>query len=156
MTSAESNIVVHIGVSITEITVTKDGGIVYSQSVRVGREAMDQAIVTHVKRTHGLEIATPTAGQIRASLGGAYALEPRGSMQLTSTVALNSDEIHGALVEPMNALLEAVLLAQSRMPPEVAADVLQNGIVFRGGVPLKDFDLLVHYKTRLPVTTRED
>jgi rod shape-determining protein MreB len=150
ITEPSGNMVVDIGGGTTEVAVISLAGIVYSQSVRVGGDKMDEAIVAYMKIT----------------IGNAYPLETQVSTEvkgrdmvagIPKTVVVNSDEIREALSEPINAIVEAVLLALERTPPELAADIVDKGIVLTGGgALLKNLDVLLREETGLPVMVCDD
>jgi rod shape-determining protein MreB len=141
-------------------------GIVYSQSVRVGGDKMDEAIVAYMKRKYNLAIGEQTAERIKVTIGNAYPPEQQLTMEvkgrdmvagIPKTVVINSDEIREALAEPINAIVESVLLALERTPPELAADIVDKGIVLTGGgALLKNMDVLLREETGLPVMVSDD
>jgi rod shape-determining protein MreB len=154
--------VVHIDEATTEVAVISSGSIVYSQSVRVGSDKMDEAIAAHMKRAHDLTINEQTAGRVRMTIGGAVAFDPRLSMEVNgwnmaadtpSAAVVNSDEIRAALSETMSAVVEAVLIALERTPHELAADIVDKGIVLTGGDLLTNLDVLLREQTGLAVRT---
>jgi rod shape-determining protein MreB len=160
------SMVVDIGGGTTEVAVLSLSGIVYSRSVRVGGDKMDEAIVAYMKRKYNLAIGEQTAERIKMTIGNAYTLEPQSTMEvkgrdmvagIPKTVVVNSDEIREALTEPTNAIVEAVLLALERTPPELAADIVDKGIVLAGGgALLKNLDVLLREETGLPVMVCDD
>src|SRR5258705_10183574 len=166
ITEPSGNMVVDIGGGTTEVAVISLAGIVYSQSVRVGGDKMDEAIVAYMKRKYNLAIGEQTAERIKITIGNAYTLEPQQTMEvkgrdmvagIPKTVVVNSDEIREALTEPTNAIVEAVLLALERTPPELAADIVDKGIVLAGGgALLKNLDVLLREETGLPVMVAEE
>ena len=166
ITEPSGNMVVDIGGGTTEVAVISLAGIVYSQSVRVGGDKMDEAIVAYMKRKYNLAIGEQTAERIKMTIGNAYTLEPQLTMEvkgrdlvagIPKTVVVNSDEIREALTEPTNAIVEAVLLALERTPPELAADIVDKGIVLTGGgALLKNLDVLLREETGLPVMVCDD
>jgi rod shape-determining protein MreB and related proteins len=166
ITEPSGNMVVDIGGGTTEVAVISLAGIVYSQSVRVGGDKMDEAIVAYMKRKYNLAIGEQTAERIKMTIGNAYTLEPQSTMEvkgrdmvagIPKTVVVNSDEIREALTEPTNAIVEAVLLALERTPPELAADIVDKGIVLAGGgALLKNLDVLLREETGLPVMVCDD
>jgi rod shape-determining protein MreB and related proteins len=166
ITEASGNMVVDIGGGTTEVAVISLSGIVYSQSVRVGGDKMDEAIVAYMKRKYNLAIGEQTAERIKVTIGNAYALEEQLSMEVKGrdmvagvpkTVVVNSDEMRDALAEPINAIVDAVLLALERTPPELAADILDKGVVLTGGgALLKNLDVLLREETGLPVMVSDD
>jgi rod shape-determining protein MreB len=166
ITEPSGNMVVDIGGGTTEVAVISLAGIVYSQSVRVGGDKMDEAIVAYMKRKYNLAIGEQTAERIKMTIGNAYALDEQMTMEvkgrdmvagIPKTVVVNSDEIREALAEPINAIVEAVLLALERTPPELAADIVDKGVVLTGGgALLKNMDVLLREETGLPVMVADD
>ncbi len=166
ITEPSGNMVVDIGGGTTEVAVISLAGIVYSQSVRVGGDKMDEAIVAYMKRKYNLAIGEQTAERIKMTIGNAYPLEQQITMEvkgrdmvagIPKTVVVNSDELREALAEPTNAIVEAVLLALERTPPELAADIVDKGVVLTGGgALLKGIDVLLREETGLPVMVSDD
>jgi rod shape-determining protein MreB len=166
ITEASGNMVVDIGGGTTEVAVISLAGIVYSQSVRVGGDKMDEAIVAYMKRKYNLAIGEQTAERIKMTIGNAYPLDEQVTMEVKGrdlvagvpkTVVVNSDEIREALAEPINAIVEAVLLALERTPPELAADIVDKGVVLTGGgALLRNIDVLLREETGLPVMVADD
>jgi rod shape-determining protein MreB len=174
ITEPSGNMVVDIGGGTTEVAVISLAGIVYSQSVRVGGDKMDDAIQAYLKRKYNLAVGEQTAERIKMQIGNAYPglVPPNGGPgeQLTTevkgrdlvagvpkTVVVNSDEVREALMEPLNAIVEAVLLALEKTPPELAADIVDKGIVLTGGgALLKNLDVLLREETGLPVMVSDD
>ncbi len=166
ITEPSGNMVVDIGGGTTEVAVISLAGIVYSQSVRVGGDKMDEAIVAYMKRKYNLAIGEQTAERIKMTIGNAYPLEQQLTMEvkgrdmvagIPKTVVVNSDELRDALAEPTNAIVEAVLLALERTPPELAADIVDKGVVLTGGgALLKGIDVLLREETGLPVMVSDD
>src|SRR6187431_2465860 len=166
ITEPSGNMVVDIGGGTTEVAVISLAGIVYSQSVRVGGDKMDEAIVAYMKRKYNLAIGEQTAERIKVTIGNAYQLEQQMTMEVKGrdmvagvpkTVVVNSEEVREALQEPINAIVEAVLLALERTPPELAADIVDKGIVLTGGgALLKNIDVLLREETGLPVMVSDD
>jgi rod shape-determining protein MreB len=166
ITEPSGNMVVDIGGGTTEVAVISLAGIVYSQSVRVGGDKMDDAILAYMKRKYNLAIGEQTAERIKITIGNAYASEQQTTMEvkgrdmvagIPKTVVVSSDEIRDALAEPINAIVEAVLLALERTPPELAADIVDKGVVLTGGgALLKSLDVLLREETGLPVMVSDD
>ncbi len=166
ITEPSGNMVVDIGGGTTEVAVISLAGIVYSQSVRVGGDKMDDAIVAYMKRKYNLAIGEQSAERIKMTIGNAYPLEQQLTMEvkgrdmvagIPKTVVVNSDEIREALAEPINAIVEAVLVALERTPPELAADIVDKGVVLTGGgALLKNIDVLLRDETGLPVMVADD
>ncbi|MCA9624972.1 MAG: rod shape-determining protein, partial [Myxococcales bacterium] len=150
----------------TEVAVLSLAGIVYSQSVRVGGDKMDEAIMGYMKRKYNLAIGEQTAERIKITVGNAYPLDKQLTMEvkgrdmiagIPKTVVVNSDEIRDALSEPLNAIVDAVLSALERTPPELAADISDKGIVLTGGgALLTNLDVLLREETGLPVMVCDD
>jgi rod shape-determining protein MreB len=166
ITEPSGNMVVDIGGGTTEVAVISLAGIVYSQSVRVGGDKMDEAIVAYMKRKYNLAIGEQTAERIKITIGNAYPLDEQMTMEvkgrdmvagIPKTVVVNSDEVREALAEPINAIVEAALLALERTPPELAADIVDKGVVLTGGgALLKNIDMLLREETGLPVMVADD
>ncbi|MEJ7730479.1 MAG: rod shape-determining protein [Polyangiaceae bacterium] len=166
ITEPSGNMVVDIGGGTTEVAVISLAGIVYSQSVRVGGDKMDESIMAYIKRKYNMAIGEQTAERIKITIGNAYPLEQQLTMEvkgrdmvagIPKTVVVNSDEIRDSLAEPTNAIVEAVLIALERTPPELAADIVDKGIVLTGGgALLKNLDVLLREETGLPVMVCDD
>jgi rod shape-determining protein MreB len=166
ITEPSGNMVVDIGGGTTEVAVISLAGIVYSQSVRVGGDKMDESIMAYMKRKYNLAIGEQTAERIKMTIGNAYPLEQQLSMEVKGrdlvagvpkTVVVNSDEVRESLAEPLNAIVDAVLIALERTPPELAADIVDKGIVLTGGgALLKNLDVLLREETGLPVMVCDD
>jgi rod shape-determining protein MreB len=160
------NMIVDIGGGTTEVAVISLGGIVYSRSVRVAGDKFDDSIVNYIKRKYSLLIGERTAEQIKLSIGCAYPFEEERAFEVKGrdlisgapkTIELNSEEIRDALAEPVSAVVDAIKVALERTPPELAADIVDNGIVLAGGgALLSNLDILIKEKTGLPVTVAED
>ncbi|UQA55941.1 rod shape-determining protein [Polyangium aurulentum] len=166
ITEPSGNMVVDIGGGTTEVAVISLAGIVYSQSVRVGGDKMDESIMAYMKRKYNMAIGEQTAERIKITIGNAYPLEQQLTMEvkgrdmvagIPKTVVVNSDEIRESLAEPTNAIVDAVLVALERTPPELAADIVDKGIVLTGGgALLKNLDVLLREETGLPVMVCDD
>ena len=166
ITEPSGNMVVDIGGGTTEVAVLSLAGIVYSQSVRVDGDKMDDAITGYMKRKYNLAIGEQTAERIKITVGNGYPLDKQLTMEvkgrdmiagIPKTVVVNSDEIRDALSEPTNAIVEAVLTALERTPPELAADISDKGIVLTGGgALLTNLDVLLREETGLPVMVCDD
>jgi rod shape-determining protein MreB len=166
ITEPTGNMIVDIGGGTTEVAVISLAGIVYSKSVRVGGDKMDEAVIQHMKRKYNLLIGERTAEQIKCTIGTAYPTEEVMTMEVKGrdlvagvpkTMVVTSDEIRDALQEPINAIVEAVRIALERTPPELAADIVDKGIVLAGGgALLKNIDVLLREETGLPVMVCED
>jgi rod shape-determining protein MreB and related proteins len=163
---ASGNMVVDIGGGTTDIAVISLAGIVYSRSVRIAGNAMDEAIAQFVKREHDLLIGERTAERVKMTLGSAAPLLPPREMEVKgrhvregkpTTVVLNDREIREALAEPIRHIVRAVRDALERIPPELSADVCDRGIMLTGGgALLNNLDERLRGETGLPVQVAED
>ncbi|PLX97865.1 MAG: rod shape-determining protein [Desulfuromonas sp.] len=167
ITEASGNMIVDIGGGTTEVAVISLAGIVYAQSVRVGGDKLDESIVQYMKRKYNLLIGERTAEAVKIGIGNVYAaddetitMEIKGRdlvSGIPKTMEVNSDEIREAMSEPINTIIEAVRISLERTPPELAADIVDKGIVLAGGgAYLKNLDLLLKKETGLPVVVAED
>ena len=166
ITEPTGNMIVDIGGGTTEVAVISLAGIVYSKSVRVGGDKMDEAIVQHLKRKYNLLIGERTAERVKCTIGTAYPTEEVMTMEvkgrdlvagLPKTLEINSDEIRDEMQEPINSIVEAVRIALERTPPELSADIVDKGIVLAGGgALLKNLDVLLREETGLPVMIADD
>ncbi|GAB6158223.1 rod shape-determining protein [Desulfotomaculum varum] len=160
------NMIVDIGGGTTEVAVISLGGIVTSKSIRIAGDEMDDAIIQHVKRTYNLMIGERTAEQIKINIGTAYPLETEETEEirgrdlvsgLPKTLQITSTEIYKALSEPVAAILEAIKVTLEKTPPELAADIMDRGIVMAGGGSLlRGLDRLVSDQTGMPVHLAEE
>ncbi|MFA5118852.1 MAG: rod shape-determining protein [Candidatus Omnitrophota bacterium] len=160
------NMVIDIGGGTTEIAVISLAGIVFSKSIRIGGDEMDEAIIEYLRKTYNLMIGERTAEEIKIKLGSAYPLEEELSMEvkgrdlvagLPKTVTISSEEIREALQEPLRAIVEIAKISLERTPPELAADLIEHGIVMAGGGSLlRGIDKLISEETGLPVHIAED
>ncbi|ANG62037.1 MULTISPECIES: rod shape-determining protein [Marinobacterium] len=163
---ARGSMVVDIGGGTTEIAVISLNGIVYAESVRVGGDRFDEAIVTYVRRNYGSLIGDATAERIKQEVGTAYPtsevleIDVRGrnlAEGIPRRFTLNSNEILEALQEPLAAIVQAVKSALEQCPPELAADIAEFGIVITGGgALLRNIDRLISEESGLPVIIAED
>ena len=159
------NMIVDIGGGTTEVAVISLGGIVVSQSMRVGGDEMDEAIVNHIKKEYKLLVGTQTAEEIKLEIGSAFRLkeelqaEVRGRDMLTGlpkTVIISSEEIRRALDEPVTQIIDAMKSTLDKTPPELAADIMDRGIVLAGGgALLQGLDERVRHETQMPVHLAE-
>jgi len=166
ITEATGNMVVDIGGGTTEVAVISLAGIVFSQSVRVAGDRMDEAIIQYIKRKYNLLIGERTAELVKITIGNAYPSGEVKTMEIKGrdlvagvprVMEINSDEIREAIAEPVYAIVEAVKIALEKTPPELAADIVDKGIVLTGGgALLKNLDLLLREETGLPVTIADD
>ena len=159
------NMIVDIGGGTTEVAVISLGGIVVSQSMRIGGDEMDEAIVNHIKKEYKLLVGTQTAEEIKLEIGSAFRLkeelsaEVRGRDMLTGlpkTVIISSEEIRRALDEPVSQIIDAMKSTLDKTPPELAADIMDRGIVLAGGgALLQGLEDRVRHETQLPVHLAE-
>jgi rod shape-determining protein MreB len=160
------NMVVDIGGGTTDIAVISLDGIVNSESLRVAGNRMDEVIVRHVKAAYSLMIGDRTAEEVKMKVGSAYPLEQELVMPvrgrdlvagLPKTVEVTSVEIREALADPVMAIVEKVKRVLEQTPPELAADIIERGIVLTGGgALLRGFDKLLSAATSIPVYVAED
>ncbi|BBA35258.1 rod shape-determining protein MreB [Methylocaldum marinum] len=163
---ARGSMVLDIGGGTSEVAVISLNGIVYSASVRIGGDRMDEAIMNYVRRNYGTLIGESTAERIKYEIGTAYPgseikeIEVKGrnlAEGVPRSFVLNSNEILEALQEPLQGIIGAVKVALEQTPPELGADVADRGIVLTGGgALLKDMDRLIAEETGLPVFIAED
>jgi len=166
ITEPTSNMVVDIGGGTTEVAVISLSGIVYSKSVRVGGDKMDEAILQHIKRKYNLLIGLRTAEIIKTTIGNAFpgdeieTIEVRGRDLVTGIpkiLTIDSDEVRKAILEQIETIVEAVRIALEQTPPELAADTVDKGIILTGGGSLlKNLDVLLREETQLPITIADD
>ncbi|MDH3973371.1 MAG: rod shape-determining protein [Deltaproteobacteria bacterium] len=166
ITEPSGNMIVDIGGGTTEVAVISLSGIVYSKSVRVGGDKLDEAIVQYIKRKYNLLVGEQTAELIKMNIGTVHPksetkiLEIKGRdlvAGIPKTLEITSDEIKEAMSEPTNAIVEAVRIALERTPPELAAEIVDKGIVLAGGgALLNGLDELLRRETGLPVTIADD
>jgi rod shape-determining protein MreB len=160
------NMIVDIGGGTTDIAVISLSGIVYSKSVRIGGDIMDEGIVNYIKRKYNLLIGDRTGEDIKINLGSAYTMNENKTMQIKGrdlitgipkTVEVSEEEIRESLTESVNVILEAVKTALERTPPELAADIVDKGIILAGGVAqMRGLDILLREATGLPTTVADD
>jgi rod shape-determining protein MreB len=165
VTEPSGNMVVDVGGGTTDVAVISLAGIVYSNSTRVGGDKMDESIINYVKRRYNLLIGERTAEAIKITIGTAYPTSELRTMEIKGrdlvagvpkTLEIKSDEVLEALQEPVNAIVEAVKVALERTPPELAADIVDKGIVMVGGGSLlRNLDVLLREATGLPVMVAE-
>jgi rod shape-determining protein MreB len=166
ITEPTSNMVVDIGGGTTEVAVISLAGIVYSKSVRVGGDKMDEAILQHIKRKYNLLIGLSTAEIIKTTIGNAYpsdtleTIEVKGRDLVTGIpkiLTIDSDEVRKSITEQVESIVETVRIALEQTPPELAADIVDKGIVLAGGGSLlKNLDILLREETKLPITVTKD
>ena len=160
------NMVVDIGGGTSEVAVISLAGIVYSKSVRVGGDKMDEAILQYVKRTYNLLIGERTSEIIKTTIGNAYpgseveSMDVKGRDLVTGIpkiINVNSDEVRQAIQEQIDSIVAAVKTALEQTPPELAADIVDRGIYLTGGgALLKNLDTLLHQETGLPIKIADD
>lgn len=166
ITEPISNMVVDIGGGTTEVAVISLAGIVYSRSVRVGGDKMDEAIMTHVKRKYNLLIGETSAEDIKIQIGSAYPLDPEETLEIKGrdlldgipkNITITSEEIRKSIAEQVDSIVQAVRIALEQTPPELAADIVDRGIVLTGGgALLKGLDQLLRDQTNLSITVVDD
>ena len=166
VTEPTGNMIVDIGGGTTEVAVISLAGIVYSQSIRVGGDKMDEAIVAYMKRKYNLLVGEQSAERVKCQVGNASPLDEPLTMEVKGrdlvagvprTVVVNSDEVRDALAEPINAIVEAVMGALEKTPPELSADIKDKGVVLTGGgALLRNLDILLREETGLPVMVSDD
>ncbi|MCR9255877.1 MAG: rod shape-determining protein [Alphaproteobacteria bacterium] len=168
VTEPTGSMVVDIGGGTTEVAVLSLGGIVYSRSVRVGGDKMDEAIIAYIRRHHNLLIGEGSAERIKKSIGSAAApedgegetLEIKGRDLMNGVpkeLVIDQAQIADALAEPVSQIVEAVKVALEQTPPELAADIVDKGIVLTGGGGmLGNLDFVLRHATNLPVAIAED
>jgi rod shape-determining protein MreB len=163
---ASGNMIVDIGGGTTEVALISLSGIVYSRSVRVAGDELDESIVQYMKRAYSLMIGERTAEEIKIRIGSAYPIEKEMTMEvkgrdmvagLPKTITITSQEVREALVEPLNTIVDAVRVTLERCPPELSADLVDRGIMLAGGgALLRGFDKLLQEETGLPVHIADD
>jgi rod shape-determining protein MreB len=166
ITEPSGNMVVDIGGGTTDIAVISLAGIVYSKSVRVAGNEMDEAVVQYIKKKYNLLIGERTSEQIKLEIGSAFPLDEPMTMEIKGrdliegipkTLTITDAEIREALAEPISVIVNAVRVALERTPPELSADIVDRGIVLTGGGSLlKNLDRLLREETGLPVSVAED
>lgn len=163
---ASGNMIVDIGGGTTEVALISLSGIVYSRSVRTAGDELDEGITSYMKRSYNLMIGERTAEEIKIRLGSAVPLPKENTMEvkgrdlvagLPKTITITSQEIREAMSETLNTIVDAVRTTLERCPPELAADLVDRGIVLAGGgALLRGLDKLLHEETGLPVHVAED
>ncbi len=166
ITEPKANMIVDIGGGTTDVAVISLSGIVYSKSVRVAGDKMDEAILQYIKRKYNLLIGLPSAEMIKMTIGNAY---PANSLEtfevkgrdlvsgIPKILSIDSDEVRKAIWEQVETIVETVRIALEQTPPELAADIVDTGIVLTGGGSLlKNLDVLLREQTKLPITIAED
>ncbi len=160
------NMVVDIGGGTTEVAVISLGGIVTSQSIRIGGDELDEAIINYIKKEYSLALGERTAEEIKIVLGSACPLEEEVSAEirgrdlitgLPKTIITTTDEIRDALEEPIAAIVDAVKVTLDKTPPELAADIMEQGIVLTGGgALLTGLDARLSAETGMPIVVADN
>jgi rod shape-determining protein MreB len=160
------NMIIDIGGGTTEIAVISLAGIVFSKSIRIGGDEMNEAIIEYLKKTYNLMVGERTAEDIKIKIGSAYPLEEEMTLEvkgrdliagLPKAVTITSEEVRESLQEPLRAILEVTKISLERTPPELASDLIEHGIVMAGGGSLlKGLDKLISEETGLPVHVADD
>jgi rod shape-determining protein MreB len=166
ITEPSGNMIVDIGGGTTDIAVISLAGIVYSKAVRVAGNEMDEAIIQYIKKTYNLLIGERTAEAIKIRVGSAYDLDERITMEIKGrhliegvpkAITITDEEIREALAATVNVIVDTVLMALERTPPELSADIVERGIVLTGGGSLlKNLDKRLREATGLPIAMAED
>jgi rod shape-determining protein MreB len=160
------NMVVDIGGGTTEVAVVALGGIVTSQSVRIGGDELDEAIISYIKKEYSLLLGERTAEELKISLGSAFPMgeEPTAEVRgrdlvsgLPKTITVGAEEIRKAIEEPANAIVDAVKNTLDITPPELASDIMDKGIVLTGGgALLRGLDERLKYETSMPIHVADE
>jgi rod shape-determining protein MreB and related proteins len=163
---ATGNMIIDIGGGTTEVAIISMSGIVFSKSVRIAGDEMDEAIVNYVKKKYNLLIGERTAEDVKIEIGSAYPLKKGMTMEvkgrdlvagIPKTLLLSDEEVREALTETFGTIVEVVKIALERTPPELAADIVDKGVVVAGGGSLiKGLDILFKEATGLPITLAVD
>ncbi len=163
---ARGSMIVDIGGGTTEVAIVSLKGVVYSQSIRLGGDKMDEAIVSYVKRRFNILIGERTAEQIKIAIGSVVPTGENLSVEIKGrdlvagvpkTIIVSETEVRDALLEPLNQVLEVVRTALERTPPELSCDILERGIVLAGGGSLlRNLDALIAHETGLKVELAKD
>ena len=161
----EGNMVVDIGGGTTEIAIISLGGIVTAKSIRIGGDEFDESIVSYVKKEYSLAIGERTAEDVKISIGSTFKDDQEHNMQirgrdlisgLPKTIEISSAEVRDALKEPINSIVDAIKSTLEKTPPELASDIMENGIMLTGGgALLRGLDKLVKQETGMPVQIAE-
>jgi rod shape-determining protein MreB len=160
------SMVVDIGGGTTEVAIISLGGIVTSRSIRVAGDEMDEAIIQYIKKAYNLMIGERTAEELKISIGSAMPSDRRETMEirgrdlvtgLPKTLTISAEEIAKALADTVNSIVDAVKITLEKSPPELAADIMDRGIVLTGGgALLRDLDRLLARETGMPVVVAEN
>ncbi len=160
------NMIVDLGGGTTEVAVISLGGIVEGKSVRVGGQKLDEAIVNHIRRAYNVLIGERTAEEVKIRIGSAFPMQQEQRMEirgrdlvtgLPRTLEISSQEIRGALEEPLIQIIDTIKLVLERTPPELSSDIVERGIFLAGGTSLlKNLDQRLREETGVPVSLAED
>ena len=160
------NMIIDIGGGTTEVAIISMSGIVYSKSVRIAGDEMDEAIVNYVKKKYNLLIGERTAEEVKIQIGSAYPMKKGMTMEvkgrdlvagIPKTLIISDEEVREAMTETFGTIVEAVKIALERTPPELAADIVDKGVVVAGGGSLiQGLDTLLKEATDLPITLAID
>ncbi|MFC1576242.1 rod shape-determining protein [Candidatus Omnitrophota bacterium] len=160
------SMVIDIGGGTTEMAVISLAGVVFSKSIRIAGDEMDEAIINYLKKTYNLMIGERTAEEIKVRIGSAYPLDEELTMEvrgrdlvagLPKMITVSSEEIREALAEPIAQIIEAIRITLERTPPELSADLMEKGLILAGGGSLlRGLDKLISEETGLPVHVAED
>ncbi|WP_028318869.1 rod shape-determining protein [Desulfobulbus elongatus] len=166
ITEPTANMIVDIGGGTTEVAVISLAGIVYAKSVRVAGDKMDDAILQYIKRKHNLAIGERTAEEIKTTIGNVLPEEPYETMEIKGrdlvagvpkTLTITSKEIQAAIAEQVDVIVDAVRVALEQTPPELSADIVDQGIVLTGGgALLKNLDKRLKLETGMPIIVADD
>jgi rod shape-determining protein MreB len=161
-----ANMIVDIGGGTTEVAIISLAGVVYTRSIRVGGDEMDNSIINYMKRAYNLMIGERTAEEIKIKIGSAYPMEEELTLEvkgrdsvagLPKTLHITSQEIREALADTFNSIIEVVRSALERCPPELSSDLVDRGIVLAGGgAMIRNLDRLLSESTGLPVFLADD
>ena len=160
------NLIIDIGGGTTEVAIISMSGIVFSKSVRIAGDEMNEAIINYIKKKYNLLIGERTAEEVKIEIGSAYPMEKCMTMEvkgrdlvagIPKTLVVSDEEVREALTETFSTIVEAVKIALERTPPELAADIVDKGVVVSGGGSLiKGLDTLLREATGLPITLAND
>lgn len=166
ITEPTANMIIDVGGGTTEVAVISLAGIVYAKSVRVAGDKMDASILQYIKRKHNLAIGERTAETIKTTIGNVLPVEPYETMEIKGrdlvsgvpkTITITSEEIQSAIAEQVDVIVDAVRLALEVTPPELSADIVDQGIVLTGGgALLKNLDKLLTNETGMPIIVADD
>ena len=160
------NLIIDIGGGTTEVAIISMSGIVFSKSVRIAGDEMNEAIINYIKKKYNLLIGERTAEEVKINIGSAFPMEKSMTMEvkgrdlvagIPKTLVVSDEEVREALTETFSTIVEAVKIALERTPPELAADIVDKGVVVAGGGALiKGLDTLLREATGLPITLAND